>query len=122
MTPDMVNGLFEIFGAFVLCFNVKQIRKDRAVKGINPWTTVFFTTWGMWNLYYYPSLEQWWSFYGGLAIVIVNTFWLIHVIVYWQDDRKKAKIADRFNKRRQERNARREKKKNKDPWGNSGYK
>ena len=85
MNPDMINGLFEIFGAIVLCDNVRLIRKHKAVKGINPWTTVFFTSWGVWNLFYYPSLGQWFSFAGGVAIVAVNAVWLWHVLMYWAD-------------------------------------
>lgn len=81
-TPDMINGIFELVGAVVLWFNVVQIRKDKRVKGMNPWTTVFFSAWGFWNLYYYPSLDQWMSFFGGLAIVSVNLIWLIHVFYY----------------------------------------
>ena len=83
MNADLVNGLFELLGAAVLWANVVRVRKDKHVKGMNPWTTVFFSAWGFWNLYYYPSLDQWLSFYGGIAIVAVNTIWLGHVVYYY---------------------------------------
>lgn len=81
-TPDLINGCFEFFGAFVSFFNVRSLYRDKTVKGFNPWTTVFFTSWGIWNLYFYPSLGQWMSFFGGLAIVLVNAAWLMLVIYY----------------------------------------
>lgn len=79
---DMMNGLFELFGAAITWLNVIQIRKDKCLKGYNPMTTVFFMSWGVFNLFYYPSLEQWFSFFGGIAIVTVNTIWLGHIVYY----------------------------------------
>ena len=82
MTPDVINALFEFVGAFILCFNVKALLRDKVVHGFNPWTTVFFTAWGLWNCIFYPILGQWWSFVGGLAIVSVNTIWLGLLVYY----------------------------------------
>ena len=95
MNADLVNGLFELLGAVVLWFNVIRVRKDKHVKGMNPWTTVFYSGWGFWNMYYYPALDQWLSFFGGLAIVTVNTIWLGHVFYYHkQQYRKYARKID----------------------------
>ena len=45
----------------------------------------FFAAWGYWNLYYYyPSLDQWWSFWGGVGVVTMNTIWLGQLIYYSQ--------------------------------------
>lgn len=38
--------------------------------------TAFFTAWGFWNLHYYPSLEQWFSFYAGIVLVLGNLCWV----------------------------------------------
>lgn len=86
MTPDMINGCFELVGAFILLLNVKALLRDKTLKGFNPWTTVFFTLWGFYNLYFYPHLGQWWSFYGGLAIVTVNSIWLSLIFYFWKKD------------------------------------
>ncbi|KKL71436.1 hypothetical protein LCGC14_2094960, partial [marine sediment metagenome] len=43
---------------------------------------VFFTAWGYWNMFYYPHLGQWFSFFGGFAIVFVNTVWIVLAITY----------------------------------------
>lgn len=82
MNPDMINGIFELFGALFLILNVLRIHKDKKLSGVHWMPTVFFTVWGMWNLYYYPSLDQWYSFYGGLLIATVNTVWLLQIFYY----------------------------------------
>jgi len=84
VNADLVNGLFELGGAAFICLNVRQILIDKAVRGVHWLPTLFFTAWGFWNLYYYPSLDQWWSFAGGLAIVTVNAVWLALVAKYWR--------------------------------------
>lgn len=82
MIADMINGSLEFGGAFAIFLHVKQLYKDKAVAGVNVKATAFFMFWGFWNLFYYPSLEQWWSLTGGLAIVILNTFWLGQMLYY----------------------------------------
>lgn len=79
---DLVNGGFELLGAAALLGNVRALYRDKTVKGVDWRATAFFQTWGLWNLYYYPSLDQWASFAGGLAITAVNTWWLALVLYY----------------------------------------
>jgi hypothetical protein len=74
--PDAVNGAFELFGAASIWGNVATIRRDKQTRGVSKIATAFFTIWGYWNLYYYPSLGQWLSFVGGCAIVTGNSYWL----------------------------------------------
>lgn len=80
--PDFINGAFEFIGGGMVFLHCWQVFKDKEVKGVNLWATIFFTSWGFWNLYYYPSLSQWWSFSGGLAIVSANTLWVLMMIYY----------------------------------------
>lgn len=82
MTPDVVNGLFELVGAASCLLNVFRLARDKRVAGFHPAGTIFFTSWGYWNLFYYPSLGQWFSFLGGMALVIVNTAWLCQIAYY----------------------------------------
>jgi hypothetical protein len=82
MTLDMINGLIELCGAMMLSNNIFALHRDKEIKGIHWSSTVFFTLWGIFNLFYYPSLDQWYSFFGGIAIVVVNTIWLSMIIYY----------------------------------------
>lgn len=76
LTPDQINGLFEAAGAMFVLNHVRRVWLDRAVAGVSLLSTAFFTGWGLWNLYYYPSLNQLYSYYGGVALVVANTLWI----------------------------------------------
>jgi hypothetical protein len=79
---DFINGVFEAGIALFLWKGVLMLRVDKEVKGFY-WPTVAWTTaWGVWNLFYYPHLGQWFSFGGGIAVVLVNITWLAHVAHY----------------------------------------
>ena len=82
MNLDILNGIFELGGALALAYNVRQIRRDKSIKGVHWLPTIWFSAWGLFNLAYYPSLQQWFSFSGGCAIVLVNLTWLGHVFYY----------------------------------------
>jgi len=82
MTPDMVNGLFEVVGGVLLIQNVLAIAKDKKYRGVRILPTVFFALWGLWNLYYYPYLDQMYSFLGGLFLFGSNLVWIILMVKY----------------------------------------
>ncbi len=82
MTPDFVNGAFEIVGALFNSINVYRIMRDKSVTGVSWIPTAFFTAWGVWNLYYYPHLGQWLSFFGGIAQIAVNGVWVYLALHY----------------------------------------
>jgi hypothetical protein len=75
--PDLVNGAFELTGGVVCWLNVRRLLRDRTVQGVDWRVSAFFSAWGFWNLFYYPSLNQWASFAGGVALVIANTTWVV---------------------------------------------
>ena len=80
--PDLINGIFEFFGAPFIFLSVLRLHKDKCVRGVSWLHAGFFASWGYWNLFYYPHLDQWLSFWGGLALVMVNTVWLGQLIYY----------------------------------------
>jgi hypothetical protein len=86
---DITNGLFECIGGIMIWINVRQLAEDKEVKGVHWLPTFFFTSWGYWNLYYYPSLNQLFSFIGGLFIVSGNTAWVYLMMKYWKNKREK---------------------------------
>jgi len=85
---DAVNGTFELSGGFFILLSVIKTLKDKQVHGVNWLTTAFFMAWGYWNLYYYPSLDQWFSFVGGVWIVVMNTLWVV-LLVYYGNKQKR---------------------------------
>lgn len=86
---DIVNGLYELLGGIFIWFSVYRLYKDKEIKGISMFTQIFFTTWGWWNLYYYPSLNQWASFVGAVLLAVANLHWIILAIYYINKNKKK---------------------------------
>ena len=88
MSNDIMNALFEFVGGLFLWMNVITLYKDKATKGIYYPTVVFFFFWGVWNLWYYPSLNQWWSFVGGVWLATANLVWILLFIYYKRNEVK----------------------------------
>lgn len=82
MNPDFINFLFEGLAGFFVLAHCNRLYQDKEVKGVSAVATLFFAAWGYWNLYYYPTLGQWWSFYGGIGVVLANTLWVILLFYY----------------------------------------
>lgn len=74
---DVINGLFELIGGCLLMLNVRRLWRDRKVVGVSLWPVVFYTAWGFWNLYFYPSVKAPWSFWGAITVVTANASWLL---------------------------------------------
>lgn len=72
---DLVNGLFECIGGIFSFLNVLKLYKDKQVKGVHILTMIFFTTWGVWNIYFYPVNGLTLSFYGGISVALANVIW-----------------------------------------------
>lgn len=73
---DLINGIFELIGAFFTWKSAGALFTDRSVKGVYWPTTAYFTAWGCWNVFYYPNLGQWVSFACGIVLLSGNVAWL----------------------------------------------
>lgn len=93
MSGDVVNGLFEFSGALFMGLNVRQLLRDRQVKGVHWLSMLFFTSWGYWNLFYYPSLGQTWSFLAGACLAAMNSAWATLTVFYLLRQRNQAYLA-----------------------------
>ncbi len=84
MNSDMVNGLFELVGGLLLCLNVRRLWIDLKIEGVSMVPVFFFTAWGFWNLYFYPSVNALWSFWGGVVVVVVNVIYVgLYIAIYF---------------------------------------
>lgn len=79
---DSVNGIFEFSGGVFLWANCYRLWKDKQVKGVSVMVSLFWSSWSMWNLYYYPHLGQWASFAGAANIAVPNMVWAIMAMHY----------------------------------------
>lgn len=82
MSNDLINGFFELCGGLLYVINIRRLIRDKEVRGVSWIPTLFFTFWGAWNLYYYPSLNQTLSFIGGIFIFTTNAIWIYLVFYY----------------------------------------
>lgn len=80
--PDFINGAFELVGGLMVFDHCRHLYRDKVLKGVSVLATSVFFAWGVWNLYYYPHLDQWMSFVGGLVIVSGNCLWLALMFYY----------------------------------------
>lgn len=80
--PDIINGAFELVGGLFVFNHCRVLFKDKLVAGVSKLSTAVFFSWGVWNIYYYPHLDQWASFLGGLVIVAGNCVWLAMMLYY----------------------------------------
>lgn len=74
-TPDIITGAFESLAAFAAVGNLRATYRAKRSDQLSLGAMGFFLAWGIWNFYYYPSLNQWAAFAGGVGIVAVNGAW-----------------------------------------------
>lgn len=86
--PDLANAAFEVGGGLIIILNIKRILRDKRVMGFDWRVMAFFTVWGYWNLFYYPHLDQWLSFFAGLGIVVTNTIYTVLLVYYVMIERR----------------------------------
>ena len=84
----MVNGIFELLAGIFVLNHCRVLYHDKIVRGASVLSTGFFFLWGIWHLYYYPHLDQWVSFAGGLLIVATNLLWVGMMIYYTQLEKR----------------------------------
>lgn len=88
MTIDLINGLFELVGGLLQIINIVELYRDKKVTGVSKIPVTFFTIWGIFNIYFYNSLNLSLSLIGGLVITITNMIWLITCMYYYKQYKK----------------------------------
>ena len=79
-TPDLINGGFEALASLFILNHARVLWKTREPHGVSLLSTVFFTVWGAWNVWFYPHLGQIFSFYAGITVMIANLFWIASIV------------------------------------------
>lgn len=88
MNADSINALFEFGGASLLFLNVRQLWLDKRLAGVRILPTAWYSCWGFWNLYYYHSLNQTFSWLAGFIVVAANTSWVVLAMMYRKNSSK----------------------------------
>jgi len=82
LAPDHINALYEGIGSLLIWLSIRKLYQDKEVKGVHIAPIIFFMSWGIWNLYYYPHLNQWYSFWAGCSMVTANMIWVGQMAYY----------------------------------------
>lgn len=88
---DFINGTFELLASFAILLTILKLYKAKSAKSVSVPHVVFFTVWGAWNLYFYPSLGQWFSAASGVLVMLVNGTWAGMLAYYARKEHKEAK-------------------------------
>lgn len=73
--PDLINCTFECLGGLAVLASCYRTYKSKSADGVSLITIGFFTSWGFWNLYYYPSLGQVVSGVAAIGVCAANSLW-----------------------------------------------
>ncbi len=95
---DSINAAFELGAGFFVLLSIRKAYQDKAVAGLSVWHIAFIAVWGFWNIYYYPTLGQMYSFYAGVFLVNVNTIW-VGQLIYYSSPHRKANTRDEHDPR-----------------------
>lgn len=89
MIAHFGNAILEVLGSLFVSRSIISLYHDKMVRGVSPWMIGFFTYWGYWNLFYYPSVGDTVSFYACIAVTAANTTYLGMMLYYikWEGGR-----------------------------------
>ena len=79
---DIGNAAFEGVGSLVTWLNVRALYRDKQVAGVDWKVILFFATWGLWNLYYYPMIGHVLSALAGVVLCAGNLTWVAMALYY----------------------------------------
>lgn len=82
MWQDKVNSCLLGLSAILLVLNVRRLYRDKSVSGVSIWPVVLYDVWGFWDLYYFPSLHQWFSMGASFIACCTNAVWLFLAVYY----------------------------------------
>lgn len=85
MIPDLINAAFECLGVVAVGLSIAKLCKDRKVAGVHWGMVAFFFSWGCWNMFYYPYLDQWYSTAGAVLTAVANGIYLA-LILKWRNN------------------------------------
>ena len=104
MTPDQANACFETLEelngilAGVLVFNhCRVLCKDKQTRGVSLLSLIIFLSWNIYNTFYYPHLNQWYSLYGSLVLAASNILYCGMIIHYRLQERRSVRLGRQSN-------------------------
>lgn len=82
LTMDQANAALEMGGAFLRTLDCIKLFQHKRFVGGHLGTALYFLLWGVFNVFFYPSLNQVWSFWAALALMVINGLWFVMAVYY----------------------------------------
>lgn len=79
---DLINAVYEAGASLAVLNHCRVINLHKKVAGTSIASTVFFTSWGFWNMYYYHSLGQMFSWGAGFTVCAANCYYVYLLLKY----------------------------------------
>jgi hypothetical protein len=79
---DFLNSFFEYTAGGMIWLNIWTIWKDKTIKGVSLFATVYFAALASFNLFYYWELNQKISFFAGVFVAIGDILYLYLFLKY----------------------------------------
>ena len=79
---DFANAFFEAGGSIFILNHARVLYNQKLVRGMSLLSVFFFSCWGVFNIFYYSHLNQQFSWYAGIAVLVANTIYLSMIIYY----------------------------------------
>jgi hypothetical protein len=81
-TIDLINAFFPFVGCLFVIINIRQMIKDKMMKGSHWLTPLFFYIGQAWGIFFCYSLNQWFSFIGSFMLLVCSIVWYLTMIYY----------------------------------------
>ena len=91
---DIANAGFEFGGSLFNFWSCCVLMRDKEFKGGSIFPRIFYASWGTWNLYYYPHLGQYCSFFAGIPLFLGNCWYIWLIFYYRQKAAAKATVIN----------------------------
>lgn len=72
MNPDTINAGFEALAVLATLLHCRALWRAKRAMGVSVVSTLFFSVWGWWALFYLASLGQWASMGGAVGMAAAN--------------------------------------------------
>jgi hypothetical protein len=94
MTPDQINAFLIFVGSLMVFKSCFIVYRDKSVRGVSIIANMYFTAWGMWNVFYFPHLHQYWSFGAEMCICTANILWISLMLYYKRKEKSQIHESD----------------------------
>jgi hypothetical protein len=83
---DNINAIFVAISGILILLSAVKVAKNKSAAGVSPLTVAFFVAFGVWNLWFYSSLNQVGSMAAQTVNCTANIAWLALILIYRRRD------------------------------------